>query len=156
MIVREAYQEDMHRVIALLRDHHAAGDFASGAGPTGISFPFVPAYVAKLFQLHIDHEDGCALVLDVEGKAQGVLLAIASEFPFGPLKLARETVWWIDPAHRGSAAGRMLDAYEAWAQERGCAFAGMAGMGKDPVVAKLYRRRHYGVAETHFLKSLGA
>ena len=48
----------------------------------------------------------------------------------------------------------MLDAYEAWAGSQGCAFAGMAGMGADPDVAKLYLRRGYRVAETHFLKAL--
>ena len=48
----------------------------------------------------------------------------------------------------------MLDAYETWAAAQRCAFAGMAGMGEDPVVAALYLRRGYRRAETHFLKPL--
>jgi hypothetical protein len=83
-------------------------------------------------------------------------MATASEHPFGPVWLARETVWWIDPAHRGSAAVRMLSEYEAWAAEQGCLFVGMAGMGDDPAVGKLYQRRGYRRAETHYLKSLSA
>lgn len=68
--------------------------------------------------------------------------------------LARETVWFIDPEYRGTAAVRMLDAYERWAKSLGCVFTGMAGMGADPKVAKLYLRRGYRVAETHYLKAL--
>ena len=84
-------------------------------------------------------------------------MATASEHPFGPVWLARETLWWINPAYRGgTAAVRMLDAYEEWAALKGCLFVGMAGMGDDPAVAKLYRRRGYGHAETHYLKPLGS
>lgn len=94
------------------------------------------------------------LVHDVEGIAQGVLMAHAFEHDFGPVWISQERVWWIDPAHRGSAATRMLDAYESWSIDQGCKFAGMAGMGEDPQVGTLYRRRGYRCAETHFLKAL--
>jgi hypothetical protein len=50
----------------------------------------------------------------------------------------------------------MLSEYEAWAAEQGCLFVGMAGMGDDPAVGKLYQRRGYRRAETHYLKSLSA
>lgn len=155
MIVRHGEDRDTVRAVTLLRDSREAAGFDDPRGQTGFSFPFVPSYAARLFQFHLNHLDACALVLDVEGRAEGLLLAVASEHPFGPVKLARETVWWIDPAHRGKGAIKMLDAYEAWAAARECTFAGMAGMGKDPEVAKLYRRRDFGVAETHFLKALG-
>lgn len=83
-------------------------------------------------------------------------MARSYEHEFGPVRLARETVWWIDPKHRGRAAFRMLDAYEAWAADQGCSFVGMAGMGDDPVVRTLLERRGYRVAETHFLKGIAA
>lgn len=156
MIVRHGEARDLIRVVKLLRDSREAAGFGDASGPSGFTFPFVPAYAAKLFELHMAHEDGCALVLDVEGQAEGVLLALAHEHPFGPVRMARETVWWIDPGHRGRGAIKMLDAYEAWAAERGCVFAGMAGMGRDPDVGKLYRRRGYRTAETYFLKPLAA
>ena len=95
-----------------------------------------------------------AIVLEADGAAQGVLMAAATDHPFGPVRLARETVWWIEPDYRGLSAMRMLDAYERWAQSELCRFSGMAGMGEFPDVAALYRRRGYLVAETHFLKAL--
>lgn len=157
MAIRPGRRSDAPRAIELLRDSHQAAGFArAGAGLTAFCVPFLPDYAERLFMRHHDmmSTNACCLVLDVDGVAQGLLLAMAYEHPFGPVWLAAETVWWIDPAHRGRAAIAMLDAYEAWAAEKGCSFAGMAGMGDDPLVAILYLRRRYAVAEKHFLKAL--
>lgn len=150
-MIRAGTIADRTRAVELLRASHTGAGFDGG---DGFAFPFDCAYAARLFVGHVDKPTACCMVHDVSGVAQGLLLAIAYEHPFGPVWLARETVWWIDPAHRGRAAIAMLDGYEAWAAARGCAFAGMAGMGDDPDVAKLYLRRGYFVAERHFLKVL--
>ncbi len=146
---------DKNRVVQLLKDSREGAGFHTENGPTGFVFPFDPAYAARLFHLHLAHRNACCLVLDFDDEAQGILMAMASEHPFGSVKLARETVWWIDPAYRGVAAIRMLDAYEQWAKSLHCAYSGMAGMGDDPEVAKLYERRGYAVAEKHYLKKIG-
>ncbi len=153
-MIRTGSPGDKARVVELLRDSHAGAGFDRSDGMTGFQFPFDPAYAERLFLAHLVAPRALCLVHDVAGAVQGVLLAVASEHPFGPVWLARETVWWIDPCHRGTAAVRMLDAYEAWAGSQRCRFVGMAGMGADPAVGALYRRRGYGVAETHFLKPL--
>jgi hypothetical protein len=151
MMIRPAGLNDMPRAVELLRASHLAAGFA---GSAGFSCPFVPAYAERLFVSHLEMMNACCLALDVAGVAQGLLLAMAYQHRFGPVWLACETVWWIDPAHRGRSAIAMLDAYEAWAGSKGCVFAGMAGMGEDPDVAKLYLRRGYAAAEKHFLKAL--
>lgn len=150
-MIRPANRSDTARVVELLRASHQGAGFD---GPGCFVFPFVETYAERLLVQHIDMMNGCALVHDVGGAAQGILLAIAHEHPFGPVWLASETVWWIDPAHRGRSAFAMLDAYEAWARGKRCAYAGMAGMGDDPVIARLYERRGYVRAETHFLKAV--
>lgn len=150
-MIRPGVMADRTRAIDLLRDSHVSAGFDGGEG---FVFPFDVVYAARLFVAHLQAPRSYCLVHEVSGRAQGVLLAIAYEHPFGPVWLARETVWWIDPAHRGRAAMAMLDAYEAWAKQQGCAFAGMAGMGDDPDVARLYLRRGYRRAETHFLKAI--
>jgi GNAT superfamily N-acetyltransferase len=150
-MIRPGCQGDTSRVIELLHASHVAAGFDGG---DVFSFPFLADYAQRLFARHLEMMNACCLVLDIGGEAQGLLLAIAYEHRFGPVWLACETVWWIDPAHRGRAAIAMLDAYEAWAKAKGCAFAGMAGMGEDPDVAKLYLRRGYAAAEKHFLKAL--
>jgi hypothetical protein len=153
--VRLAAPADKAEVVRLLRDSREAAGFDAATGVTGFTFPFEPVYAEHLFRAHISTPFGFCHVLDLGGdKLFGVLMATASEHPFGPVWLARETVWWIEPGARGHSAVRMLDAYEDWAERLNCKFVGMAGMGEDPEVAKLYLRRGYRKAETHFLKAL--
>lgn len=144
----------MDRAVVLLRDSMAGAGFDNPKGASGFTFPFDPAYAARLFLAHLDQPSRYCGVLDVAGRAQGVLLAAFFEHPFGPVCVAKETVWWIDPAHRGRSAVAMLKDYEAWAASAGCKFAGMAGMGAEPVVAPLYERLGYRRAETTFLKAI--
>jgi len=150
-VIIEAVPEDKVAVIRLLeQSHHAAGF----DGEDGFNFPFDPAYAERLFLEHLLPGALCLVLKPDGGPARGVLMAAAAEHPFGPVRIARETVWFIEPGWRGVSAIKMLDAYEAWARELGCQFAGMAGMGDDPEVAKLYWRRGYHVAERHFLKAV--
>lgn len=156
-MIRTAVTSDRDRVVELLRDSRVGAEFDRPDGLTGFAFPFDPAYATRLFARYLRGFEfkACCLVYDVEGVPQGILMAHAFEHDFGPVWIAQERLWWIDPAHRGgTAASRMLDAYENWAAARGCRFAGMAGMGSDPVVMKLYERRGYRDAETHCLKVL--
>lgn len=152
-MIRPAVTSDQARAVELLRHSHAAAGF-DGSGETGFVVPFEASYAARLFTTHLGAMNGCCLVLDVDGEAEGILLALAYEHPFGPVWISRESAWWIEPAHRGRSAVAMLDAYEAWSKRRHCRFVGMAGMGADPDVAKLYERRGYRRAETHFLKAV--
>lgn len=154
-MIRPATTKDRLRVVELLHDSRKGAGFDDPAGTTGFTFPFSAPHAERLFLAHLRGRALCIVHAAGFDVPQGVLMAVASEHPFGPVWLARETVWWIDPAHRGgTAAPRMLDAYETWAAAQGCRFVGMAGMGDDPAVAKLYQRRGYRVAETHFLKAL--
>jgi GNAT superfamily N-acetyltransferase len=143
--------------VELLRDSRVGAGFDHADGLTGFVFPFDPDYAERLFLTHLRAPRAMCIVHTAGfDRAEGILMATATEHPFGPVWLARETLWWIDPAHRGgSAAARMLDNYENWSRKQGCRFVGMAGMGNDPLVAKLYQRRGYRVAETHYLLPLG-
>lgn len=152
-MIRAATRSDSARAIELLRDSHLAAGF-DGSGESGFAVPFVAEYAERLFVQHLEMMNACALIHDVNGCVEGILLAVAYEHKFGPVWLACETAWWIDPAHRGRSAFAMLDAYEAWAHGLRCSFVGMAGMGDDPVIARLYERRGYRRAETHFLKAV--
>ncbi len=81
-------------------------------------------------------------------------MARAFDYELGQVRVAKETVWWIDPEHRGIAADDMLAAYENWAAERGVTTTGMAALATAPRAGRLYERRGYAPVETHFLKAL--
>lgn len=153
-MIRPATAADKDRVVELLRDSREGAGFDSEDGPTGFTFPFSPNHAERLFLAHTISKRSLCVVNEESNAVQGILMALAYEHPFGPVWIAKETVWWIDPAHRGRSAVHMLGAYESWAKKQGCKFVGMAGMGTDPEVAKLYLRRGYRAAETHFLKAV--
>jgi Acetyltransferase (GNAT) family len=153
-MIRRAAWTDQDRIVALLKNSRGGAGFDQAEALTGFHFDFVALYAERLFQTHLLMPDHLCLVLDVDDAAQGVLMAVAYEHPFGPVRLARETLWWIEPEYRGLNAVRMLDAFEDWAREQDCAFGGMVGMGAQPQVGALYQRRGYRLAETHFLKAL--
>lgn len=141
-MIRAAVEADKVSVIGLLRDSHTAAGFA---------WPFRAAYAERLFLAHLHGNDACCIVLGE--RPAGILMAQAFEHPFGAGRWAKETVWFIGEQHRGRGALAMLDAYEAWARDRGCTVIGMATLaGRD--VSALYRRRGYVPAETHYLKAL--
>ncbi|WP_320202802.1 GNAT family N-acetyltransferase [Agrobacterium rosae] len=142
MDVRFADQSDRDRVIALLRESHAAA---------GFTFPFQAAYADQLFQQHMSSAKACVLVSGEP--AQAVLMAVAFEHPFGAGRIAKETVWFVTPQARGRGAIAMLDAYEAWARSIGCVSAGMASLITNDV-SNIYERRGYSPVETHFMKPL--
>lgn len=139
-MVRRATEADRLAVVRLLKESHAAA---------AQDWPFRAAYAERQVRGHM--ADG--LVLVIGEPAQGVLMAQVWDHPFGAGRWARETVWYIAPAARGRSALRMLDAYEAWARERGCSRIHMASLASNDV-SSLYERRGYAPAETHFLKAL--
>ncbi len=150
MTVRPAAMCDQGRVIALLRNFYDAH-----RDRTPMRFEFDPVYASRLFSTHAFDKRACCFVLDVDGKAQGLLMAMAHEHLFAPAIVARETVWWIEPSHRSVRAARdMMQAYEDWARRRGCAYAALAALEDDRAVMTLYRRAGYRLAETHALKAL--
>lgn len=154
-MIRNATVSDRTRAVELLRDSRLGAGFDQVGGPTGFVFPFDPQYAERLFLRYVrGGQRFLCLVNDVDGVAQGILMAHAFEHDFGPVWIAQERVWWIDPRHRGPSALKMLTAYEAWAKAGGYRFVGMAGMGADPGVKILYERCGYRAAETHYLKDI--
>lgn len=143
MTVRLATLADAPAIVRLLREAHAAAR---------LPFPFSAPHAMALAQRHASEPRLLALVAGTPAKA--VLLASCQDHPFAAVRYATETVWWITPEARGQFAADMLDAYESWAAEQGCAFAGMASLASFPRAGIIYRRRGYREAETHFLKPL--
>lgn len=143
-MIRHGTSEDRFAVIALLRDSHKAA---------GYPFAFQAARADALFRLHLESPLACALLLEWQGAVRGLLLASAFDHPFGAGLMAKETVWFIAPDSRGRGGLAMLDAYEAWAKSIGCVSIGMAALASNDV-SKLYERRGYLPAETHFIKSV--
>lgn len=131
---------DKNAVIRLLKASHTAARF---------DFPFSAPHASKLFDEHLYK----GLILLCGEPADGLLMAMTFEHPFGAGKWAKETVWYVDPEARGRAGLKMLDAYEDWAKSQGCVKVCMASL-KTNDVSRIYQRKGYIPAETHHIKTL--
>lgn len=144
---------DRDAVIAMMPD----ANLAAGFGPNGI-IPLNPTHeqMVLLFDQHLAHQDAY-LGVYAPGEPEGFLMAALFAHPFDTsLRIAKDTAWWVREGSRGflSTVNGMMDAYEAWARHRGCAYSGMAAMASNPRVGKLYERRGYVLCEMHYLKKL--
>lgn len=152
-MIRFALPKDRDDVVALM----PAANLSAGFGPDGlVTLEPTQDQMVKLFDLHRTVDDACLIVYAPE-KPEGFLMAALFAHPFDPrMKIAKDTAWYVAEGTRGrlSIVYRMLDAYEDWARSRGCGYVGMAGMGAAPRVGKIYERRGYVAAETHYLKKL--
>lgn len=144
-MIRLAVENDRMTVIAMAKSFHAA---------SGLPFPFSAPMADRIFRMALGSKDALCLVLDVDGKARGVLAAEAQMHRFAPVMMAFELIFWIEPDQRGQNGIPMLDAYEAWARGKGCMFANMVGLGGDPTTTKFYERRGYHAIERQFMKPL--
>ncbi|WP_421581137.1 GNAT family N-acetyltransferase [Shinella sp. M31] len=145
MVVRRAALSDKIRVLMMAKAFH---------GVSGAPFPFSAPHADAIFCASVEQANRLCLVLDVNGVAEGVLVAEAGQHLFGDFSFASELVWWIEPPYRGRMAARMVNEYEVWAKAQGCTFAQLAGLGGNPAVGRLYERCGYTAAERHYLKSL--
>ncbi|NTS30662.1 GNAT family N-acetyltransferase [Phyllobacterium sp. BT25] len=145
-MIRRATMADKFRVLLLAKNFHEA---------SGLPIPFNPPYASILFDQFLTAPEKICIVLDRDG-VQGVLAAQVGFLPIAPVRAATEVIWWIEPEYRGRDALHMLAAYEAWAEEQGCSFVNMVGLGSDPLPAKFYERRGYIAAERHFMKPIAS
>lgn len=145
MVIRAASELERFAIVGLGPRFLAEAD---------LPLPFDAAHVSLTVADYIAAPDKLALVAVGPRGVSGALLASCSVSPLAPVRLAQELAWWVDPQARGRAAFRMLDAYEQWAREQGCALIGMAGRG-DARLSRLYRARGFASTnEDHFLKVL--
>lgn len=113
----------------------------------------VDASWAAAFVARVVVGDGLALVVDIDGAAGGFLVATVGQSSVSPRPVAIEHGWWCGPAAKGWGVA-LLARYEAWARERGCAFARMSIPHRSAIGEVLSKRRGYQFAETAMVKAL--
>lgn len=69
-------------------------------------------------------------VADEAGSAIGMLVGILAPVWYAPsCKVATELAWWVEPEHRGgTAAIRLMQAFEKWAQDEHAVMCSMSNL----------------------------
>ena len=90
-------------------------------------------------------------VADIDGTISGILVAVLSPAWYAPRHtIATELAWWVAPEHRkGTAAIRLIQAFERWAIESGASMVSMTNLQVDDngAVANMLGRMGYKMTE---------
>lgn len=140
-MVREAVPGDFPAILEMGRRFHEFSPWRDR--------PFSDEATLAMLQRITDSEDA---VLFTNGT--GILGGVVAPIYFGGGKVAQELFWFADKGGR-----ELLDAFEAWAKERGADGILMISLAlderTDQRMGKIYERRGYRLRERNFYKEVG-
>jgi GNAT superfamily N-acetyltransferase len=141
MTVREARPDDFPAILEMGRRFHEFSPWRDR--------PFSNDATLEMLQRITDSEDA---VLFTNGS--GILGGVVAPIYFGGGTVAQELFWFADKGGRA-----LLDAFEAWAKERGADGILMISLAlderTDQRMSKIYERRGYRLRERNFYKEVG-
>ena len=151
MYLKLIEKEDTDRFIELCSNFHQASPFAK----TNFSPEKINNLVGQIIASD-KRESIVILLMSEEGVAQGFIVGMTSETPFGTEKIAMELAWWVEEEYRGSRKSiELLLAYKQWAKKVGCStvqvgfIEGYSPKGLDRLYTsqgfKLHERGYMGV-----------
>jgi len=146
-IIRKATIDDLDQIVEM------ANRFIAFA-PHGSLITHTTDDIVNTVRLFL--ESGIIFVIDVDGKAVGILAAMMTSVWYSPLtKVAHEMMWWVNEEHRGTIASiKLIKAYEKWAREQGAQIIAMCDLvieGHEPVGTTL-NRLGYEMSERTYIK----
>lgn len=149
--VRAAEKSDRAGIIAQARAFVAAS-------PMGQRVAFDEAGFGAFLD-SIDGTDTAQVwVVDKGGEVVGIAGALAFPLYFAPsVTVAQELFWWIDPAERGTSAGKqMMFAIESWAEQIGADQLFMIALENDrsATMERVYSRQGFSPIERTFTKEI--
>lgn len=97
------------------------------------------------------------LLCDIDAVAQGFLIGVVSETPFGTERMAMELAWWVEPEYRGTRKSlELVLAYQDWAKRIGCSLIQMSRIentGTDKL-HDIYNKLGMRLAESGYIGEL--
>lgn len=146
MIVRDATQADIPRIVEMAREFYAI------SGYRDIAEASIPSLAGLAI---ITMESGVMLVADDGGDVVGMACLYIEPYVFNPeVTIANEIAWWIEPSHRGTLlAMKMMTAIHARCAEKEVKAIRMAVLKDSPPAAVgVYERLGYVKTDSHYMR----
>lgn len=102
----------------------------------------------------LDNDATTILVMDQEGEVVGGLVGVVQPLFMSQTVVASELAWFVDPAHRGKGAIKLVKAFEVWAKQMGADYTTMADIRGIADLSKLYERMGYELTEAAYSKKV--
>ena len=144
-MIRPACEADLDQLVAM------GAQFAAWAGQ-----PFDADKVRDVLLGAVTKPEQVVLVYDRAGTIEGGIMGfVYPPWTSNAVLWAVELAWWVDPAKRGSAGVRLLQAFEEWAQQRGAVSVSMSCFASlNSTAAPLLTRTGYRPTEHTYMKDL--
>lgn len=144
-MIRDATEADHDAIVVMYRQFMAFTPYADVLTATDDE-------ISATIRHFIAHAK--VFVADIDGTVSGILVAVLSPAWYAPSHtIATELAWWVAPEDRnGTAAIRLIQAFERWAKDMGASMVSMSNLeaGNGKVVASMLCRMGYQVLEqTH-------
>lgn len=148
--VRTAAEADIDEILRLARAMHAES-------PRYRNLPFSEARTEEVARRLIAAPEAVVLLAETAEGVVGVLAAFVAEHIFSDVLYAADVAVFVEPIHRGgTAAVRLLHAYEAWAKGLGVreSVLGVSTEVTEARTVSMYQRLGYTVFGTNVRKAL--
>jgi Acetyltransferase (GNAT) family len=149
MFLKLIEQQDLERFIFLCNRFFDNSPYSGG----NFSYDKVKNLAQQI--IDSDKSESIIILLHDGEQAQGFIVGLTSETPFGTDKVALELAWWVEPDHRGSRKSlELMKAYEVWARKVNCNIVQMGYIENNspPKLEEIYKRNNYTLQEKGFWK----
>ncbi len=155
MTIRAATMDDIDEVYLITKEFQRNSPYADQDISDEKFYKFLTYYLTPMPKAHMvlvyEHEE--------TGKIEGIIagmITIGSHF-FSENRVATEMVWYVRPEHRkGTAAIRLLHAYEDWAELMGCQKVSLTCVANEfrEMLTKMYIKMGYKSTEETFVREI--
>lgn len=147
--IRRATKDDAEALFVMARKFVAFAPYQDKATATDDELRAVITYFTA---------NATVFVAEKNGTAIGMLVAVLAPLWYAPsCNVATELAWWVEQEHRGgTAAIRLIQAYETWARNEQASMVTMSNLevGDDNRVASMLNRMGYRMTEQSHTKGI--
>ena len=142
--VRRAHADDVDALLTV-----STGLWREDAGthdPEVMNTDWPVQHGRASFEALVEDPDRVGLLAHLDGELAGGLMGSYPELtPFVRLREARLNSLWVLPPHRGAGVGGLLiEAFFAWAREKGAPYAVVTAFTANPTAIAVYERHGFG------------
>lgn len=142
--IRKAVADDLLDCLMLFKQFHKEAK---------LPYNFDANKTQSVFLETIGIESFETFVAEKDGDLVGFICCMFMEPLFSSDRISTDIAWFVNKDSRKSTAGfRLLKAYEDWALNNNIKYVGMAYLERVTDLSKVYEKKGYVKAETHYMK----
>lgn len=143
-VIRKAVADDILECLMLFKQFHKEAKLPYSWDANKTQKVFLETLSVDNFEIFVAEKDKELI---------GFISCMYMEPLFSSDKVSTDIAWFVHKDHRNSTTGfRLMKVYEEWALSKGIKYIGMAYLERVTDLSKVYEKKGYVKAETHYMK----